>query len=141
MTQDGGYTPVIIAAFKDKPDCVRFLIAAGADLAAKGGGKTALEWAKEKGFAACIALLEDAAKARREEEQAAAKAAAAEKAEREARAKAEREKAAAAKAAAAAAEREARAKAERGEVGEWLLANGFDESHVPKFRGARAPFP
>jgi ankyrin repeat protein len=55
-----GSTPLIAAAFNNKLHCVEVLLELGADNTPKDhyGNKTALEWARAKGHAEVVALLE-----------------------------------------------------------------------------------
>ena len=53
-----GWTPLIIASYRGKPEVVRVLLAAGADKDRRNNdGKTALDWAIECNKDACAALL------------------------------------------------------------------------------------
>jgi ankyrin repeat protein len=56
-----GNTPLILAAANNKLQCVEVLMELGADITLRNDeGKTALEWAREKGHAEVAALLEAA---------------------------------------------------------------------------------
>jgi ankyrin repeat protein len=52
-----GSTPLVVAAFQGHGAIVRELILAGAHQNARGGGKTALEWAQEKGHDDVVKIL------------------------------------------------------------------------------------
>ena len=59
---DKGLTPLFMAAHYDHEAVVKLLLAAGADTAAKAGGKTALDLAREQaGRTSVIAAFEEAA--------------------------------------------------------------------------------
>jgi ankyrin repeat protein len=57
-----GLTPLILAAFSNRLQCVEVLLELGADIAPRDSDymRTALEWAREKGHAEVVALLEAA---------------------------------------------------------------------------------
>ena len=53
-----GHTPLLAAAYNDSAECVRLLLAAGADVSVRGKDSwTALEHAEARGHAAVAALL------------------------------------------------------------------------------------
>ena len=53
-----GWTPLMMASYRGKPEVVRVLLAAGADKDLRNNdGKTALDWAIEEKKDACAALL------------------------------------------------------------------------------------
>ncbi len=60
---DQGLTPLFMAAHYDREAVVKLLLAAGADTAAKAGGKTALDLAREQGRTSVVAAFEEAAAA------------------------------------------------------------------------------
>jgi ankyrin repeat protein len=57
-----GWTPLMWAAYNNKLQCVEVLLELGADIAIRDNAKkrTALEWARKRGFAEVVALLEAA---------------------------------------------------------------------------------
>jgi ankyrin repeat protein len=59
----GGWTPLIVAAENNKVHCVEVLLELGADITPRDNVNnwTALEWARAKGHAEVVALLEWAA--------------------------------------------------------------------------------
>ena len=58
------FTPLIAAAVEGSVECVRLLLAAKADLARKGQGRRALQWAQRKQHVACALLLRESVNAK-----------------------------------------------------------------------------
>ena len=66
LQNDRGFTALLNASYNNYPSIVKYLVGMGADQNLKYKGKTALDWATERGSAEVVTILKNAAAAAKE---------------------------------------------------------------------------